>query len=127
MQKNVKKDLIKELETLWKEACVYIWGDICEVCGRPANTFHHFIPRGKSLILRYDILNGIPLCQSCHSKIHHITKNPDDVYEIQKKIRNQRGKLWENYIDTRKKVKNGSYTIKLLQEQADYLKEIIAR
>lgn len=122
-----KKTLTKELEVLWKEACLYTWGDICEVCRKPANAFHHFIPRSKSLFLRYDVLNGVPLCRSCHSKIHHITKNPDDVYEIQKKIRKQRGKVWENYIDTNKRIKGGSYTIELLEKQIKYLKDLLKR
>lgn len=121
-----KKTLTKELEVLWKEACLYTWGDICEVCRKPANAFHHFIPRSKSLFLRYDILNGVPVCQSCHSILHNITKNPVDTYEKVKIIREKRGEVWWNYIQKTAKSKEGGYrSIKWIQEQIDKLKKIL--
>ena len=42
----------------------------CLLC--PANTqvAHHHVHKSKSLALRYDFENLIPLCHSCHLKLH---------------------------------------------------------
>jgi 5-methylcytosine-specific restriction endonuclease McrA len=42
----------------------------CLVCGGEYSCLHHFIPKGRSSALRYDLDNGIPICNSCHFKIH---------------------------------------------------------
>lgn len=42
----------------------------CLLCGQPTQVAHHFQHRSKSTILRYDLNNLIPLCNSCHYKLH---------------------------------------------------------
>ena len=43
---------------------------LCLVCENYTTVIHHFIPKANSNALRYNIKNGIPLCQSCHYKVH---------------------------------------------------------
>jgi hypothetical protein len=43
----------------------------CILCGTKTQVGHHFVHRSKSLILRYNFkYNIIPLCNSCHFKLH---------------------------------------------------------
>ena len=42
----------------------------CMLCGKPTTTAHHFIHKSKSLTLRYNFKNLIPLCSGCHFKLH---------------------------------------------------------
>jgi len=124
-----KKRLAKECGNLWKYACHKKWGGECIICGHSdQTTFHHYIPKSRSLSLRYDIMNGVPLCNmKCHYKIHH-SGTPDEVREICDTIRKKRGKEWCEYIDNAKKQDNtGLNTIAWLEEQKaklnDYLEE----
>lgn len=41
----------------------------CAVCGKPAEHIHHIIPRANTL-LRWDVLNLLPVCAECHQRIH---------------------------------------------------------
>ena len=41
----------------------------CHVCGRDATAVHHIISRSNKL-LRYDIVNLLPVCYDCHRNIH---------------------------------------------------------
>jgi len=43
----------------------------CLVCGKDTTEMHHYIPKSRSNILRYNFKNLIPLCHSCHFKYHH--------------------------------------------------------
>lgn len=42
----------------------------CLVSDDPTDVMHHFVPKSRSLYLRYDVRNLIPLCKSCHAKHH---------------------------------------------------------
>ena len=116
---NKKQILEKELNDLWKAKCLETYEHFCEYCGQPLSTFHHFIPKSRSTLLRYDIKNGIALCQKCHYKIHFSSK-PSEVYEIVKAIRESRGKEWVKYIEERER-ETISKTIKWLEEQKEKL------
>jgi len=114
--RNKKQILIKQAEDLWKQKCLEKWGDRCIITGEPANTFHHFIPKSKSTLLRFDVQNGVPICLK-HHYIIHFSKNPDEVYQIIKTIRKKRGKEWCDYIDQKKKERfNDNITIKWLEQ-----------
>ena len=72
----------------------------CGACGNPTQVGHHWIEKSRSSRLRYDIdLNIIPLCNSCHSKIHNLFGNSIvgglDVADI---IRKKRGEDWYNKV-----------------------------
>lgn len=73
----------------------------CEACGHETQVAHHWIEKSRSLHLRYDIRNLIPLCHSCHAKIHNRFGNSVagclDVADI---IRSKRGEQW--YQDMRR-------------------------
>ena len=111
--RTAKQKLAKIADGLWKEKCLEKWGDICIICGLPANTFHHFILKSRNGLMVYDIENGVPVCQKHHSILHGITRNPNDVYELVRIIREKRGKKWANYIDKKAKIHKGGFkTIK---------------
>lgn len=87
-QKKSKKGKRKRLESLprkrrrlmrlWTERVHEVNGGVCAVCGKrhgevdPATgkpcylNAHHIEPRATCAALRYDVMNGILLCPSCH-------------------------------------------------------------
>jgi 5-methylcytosine-specific restriction endonuclease McrA len=74
----------------------------CEVCGQPISCGHHYWQKSSSSGLRYNLKNIIPICQSCHFKLH----NGDP--SIQAKIIFIRGKKW--YFDLLKEKEITRYT-----------------
>jgi len=72
----------------------------CEACGKNTEVGHHWIEKSRSSYLRYAIPNIIPLCHSCHAKIHNRFGNSVvgglDVAEI---IIKKRGKKWKMQMD----------------------------
>lgn len=98
-----KKELEKRANELWKRICQVRWDDKCEICmSRDRLQVHHYIPKSKSNYLRYDYMNGVILCLSCHFRFHN-SHNPDDIRELCDRIRKQRGTYWCHYIDKNKK------------------------
>ena len=104
-----KTKLSKECIELWKQCCYKAWGDSCIICGRTdQTTYHHYIPRSRSTLLKYDVLNGVPICNmKAHYKLHH-NGTPDEVREICDTIRRKRGKKWCAYIDKFKNIHSWS-------------------
>jgi len=114
--RNKKQELVKQADDKWKEKCLEKWGDRCIITGELASTFHHFIPKSKSTLLRFDVANGVPVSLKIHY-ILHFSKNPDEVYQIIKTIRERRGDVWCDYMDKKKKEKfNGNITVKWLEQ-----------
>lgn len=64
-------------------------GLMCEVCDKPADVMHHFVPKSQSAFLRYDDRDLIPLCKGCHFR-HHLTGDP----LIHGTIQEKRGNEW---------------------------------
>lgn len=114
---------IKQTYQKLRDICDALWQRIildgdpkCFSCGKPATVGHHYIPKSLSAALRYDIKNGIPLCQGCHLAIH---KNYDP--EINNRIVFKLGQEWLDYINFRRRVVvSGTNT-------ARYYKEIYER
>ncbi len=73
---------------LWKELVFKKYGAYCLQCGGQAITVHHFIPQKSCEALRYEISNGIPVCQGCHFQ-HHTGQPKLHALAIEK-----RGKVW---------------------------------
>lgn len=72
----------------------------CEVCNQPTEVAHHWIEKSRSLNLRYDKRNLIPLCHSCHAKIHNRFGNSVvGGLNVAEKIIQKRGKRWRNQMD----------------------------
>ena len=92
-----KTRLEKKGLELWKQACAKKWGTKCEICGKDASTFHHFIYKSASNALKFDVENGVPICRDCHFKIHRQKKNGFMAL----RIRDRRGKKWSDYIQSK--------------------------
>jgi predicted restriction endonuclease len=111
-----KQKLQKENLDLWKDVCLNLYGDRCLVCGQSPITFHHFIPKSRNGLMRYDLKNGVPLCQSHHWIIHK-SPSPSEIHRTVEAIRKIKGKRWCNYIDEHEKIHESSFnTLKWLQD-----------
>lgn len=89
-----EKDLLeKELTELWKAKSRKVYPMECLICGGKLSTWHHWIPKSRSLFLRYNIKNSIPICNVCHYKIHFSSK-PTEVAEMVSVVEKKRGKEW---------------------------------
>jgi len=118
---NKKQQLSKQAAKLWFEKCLEVWGDRCEVCGEKVRQVHHYIPKSRNGLLKYNILNGIPICQRCHWIIH-FSPNPAEIHRVIEIIRRNRGKKWRDKIDILEKIHGRSFnTIIWLEEQISKL------
>jgi len=50
-------------------------GEKCLICIKPAELQHHFILKSMCNRLRYEKINLIPLCKSCHFRAHFGNSN----------------------------------------------------
>jgi len=91
-QTKIKKRAVKNADRAFQN-----WGravyKFCLICGKPISCLHHFFPKSMSTALRYEIKNGIPICQGCHFS-HH---NGDP--RIQETIINKKGKEWREDLE----------------------------
>ena len=55
---------------MWYEIGMVEHDFICQSCGRRATQGHHYFFKGTYPHLKYDTDNCVPLCLSCHSKLH---------------------------------------------------------
>ena len=122
-----KQELEKEAVKLWKQACLKKYGDKSEVSGKQISTFHHFIPKGRNGLLKFDVKNGVGLTLKEHFNIH-FSPNPVVVADLVKAIEKKRGKEWREYIDQKQEENRnmGGYkSIKWYEEQISKLKELL--
>ena len=89
---QLQKKCAKLLQELGRETF-----EFCEVCGMPLSCLHHFVKKSQSNRLRYDKDNLIPICNSCHFKIH-ITDDPS----IEATIIRKRGWKWYDQLMKKK-------------------------
>ena len=72
----------------------------CEACGGKNEVGHHWIEKSRSANLRYDFRNIIPLCNSCHAKIHNVFGNSVvGGLDVAQAIIKKRGKKWKERMD----------------------------
>ncbi len=71
----------------------------CLVCSELTSTMHHFILKSQSSYLRYSESNLIPLCFSCHFKIHHT-----NTAETTDKIIRIKGRDWADDLYSKKRI-----------------------
>ena len=71
-------------------------GHKCQNCGTDKILHsHHIIPWKVNEFKRFDVDNGITLCNRCHAKIEGYQKGHETPPEIRKKIsKTKRGKKW---------------------------------
>jgi len=84
----------------------------CLICGGEYCCLHHFFTKGSSSSLRYDFDNAIPICVSCHFKIHK-TQDPEMVATILEK----KGKGWYKKLNMKRR--------ELTKSTIGYYKEVI--
>ena len=76
------------LNDLFKLIVLQMYGEQCVCCGRVAVTVHHLWPKGMggcSLNIRYNPLNGVPICERCHTRIHSEigeTRGREEIMDI---------------------------------------------
>jgi len=124
MKRRKKRNPLEiKANKLWIDKCLEMWGNICTGCGCSANTFHHFIPKSISNNLRYDVYNGVPICNRCHYIIHfsHDTLKRRALEEA---IISKRGDEWLEYIKT-EKPKRINKNKMWLEEQIQALERIL--
>ena len=93
-----KNKLERDAKRIWQIACYKKWGRRCQVCNKEATTVHHFFPKSQYGILKFDIDNGVPICNSCHFK-HHQVSDPT-IHQI---IIGKRGKKWYDALEEKSK------------------------
>ena len=70
----------------------------CLLCGNPTQVAHHHCHKAKSLNLRYDLKNLIPLCGKCHLKLHW-----NESFWASKIVQ-IKGLRWFSYIEKNKEI-----------------------
>ncbi len=98
LPKEDKHKIEKSMLSLWGQAVFETYGTNCEVCGKTANQPHHFFPRSSYPNMKYEVKNGVPLCQVCHGRLHW-RQDP----RINEAIIKRRGKEWYNWLNKRAK------------------------
>ena len=98
---NKKRKLAKIADKLWFELLIK---PKCEVCGSKAIQVHHYYFKGSYGHLRYDLNNGISLCQGCHFVLHH-----QDAKRIEERIIEKRGAKWFYQLQKKSRERPVSY------------------
>ena len=88
--KNPKAKLRRRADRLWYQIGLK---EKCELGGEAAVQLHHFFYKSQYGHLRYDLNNGISLCQRCHFRLHH-----SDPKLMTDKIIEKRGLKWYNKL-----------------------------
>jgi hypothetical protein len=76
-----------KLNDLFKAAVIVMYGENCILCRSLATTVHHLFPKGMGgcgLNQRYNPLNGVPVCERCHTRIHDsigVVAGREEVYK----------------------------------------------
>ena len=92
--KDQKSKLQKQCDKLLTPIIKQLY-PICEGCGGNTEVAHHWIEKSRSSNLRYNIDNLIPLCTSCHAKIHNRFGNSImGSIDIADTVRAKRGEEW---------------------------------
>ena len=63
-------------------------------CGKPISCLHHHHTKGRSSALRYEIKNGVPICQGCHTQ-HHQASDVDIEFNYKIFMEDRWGEDWE--------------------------------
>jgi hypothetical protein len=92
---KIKKRTQKQCDALLTPL-IKLLNPYCMLCGQSTQVAHHHVHKSKSLVLRYNIDNLIPLCNGCHFKLHL-----NESYWASK-IVETRGIEWFQYLDKEK-------------------------
>ncbi len=117
--KDKKKYLSNKADKIWYEVCRKKWGNKCiigksfeyegklkkkknEGCWGEANQMHHWVKKGQSLATRWDIENGVPVCQPCHYVLEH-SQDVEKRRAFEEEIIRKRGEKWRNRLKEKKR------------------------
>ena len=114
-----KKQIHKTLYKLWQEKSLEMWRNQDIIEGGSASTFHHYVPKSRSLALKYDPMNAVPLNAKNHYLIH-FSPEPEVIRNLCDIIRKKRGKMWCDYIEKKRKEK-AKNSVWWLEEQLEKL------
>jgi len=118
--KNKRKALINKLDKAFQ-----IWGraeyTFCFICGGGYSCLHHVVFKSQSTKLRWDKQNGLPVCQSCHFRIHTQQKIIDD-WKIEDTMSNRFGDDWKRYIKENSRIHDYKPGIKELEDLLEEFK-----
>jgi len=115
------KQLQSKTLKLWHEISMQQHNYICQSCGSKATQTHHFFFKGSFPHLKYELLNGCPLCMKCHYLLH-----TRDSKLIEKQIINNKGQKWHTELEKmayKKPIPKCPRTIGYLKEIIDKLNE----
>ena len=93
----------------------------CEVCNNTAVDPHHFFSKGSVSSLRHNLSNGIPLCRSCHMKIH-FRSDPTIVLKI---VEGRGGQWYDALLKEKRKIRHSFFGVKYYEEKIKELEEIL--
>lgn len=114
------KTLQSQALKLWHDISMQQHNYICQSCGQTATQTHHFFFKGTFPHLKYELLNGVPLCRECHYLLHI-----KDGKLIEKQIINNKGQKWHNKLEKMAYIKplpKCPRTVGYLQEKITILK-----
>lgn len=75
-------------------------------CGGTYSCLHHFILKSHSLYLRYNKMNGVPVCVKCHCNIH-LREDFILILQMEDYMTKVWGEGWRNFIkDNRYKIQD---------------------
>lgn len=99
--KTMRNKCDKLLTPIIKHQYPYCYLQISDNCARETQVAHHHIKKSQSTAVRYHLQNLIPLCHSCHMKLHS-QETTWASYLVEKK-----GLLWWKrvYAESTKSVK----------------------
>lgn len=111
------------LDRLWSEAIKLLSGNKCQRCGSPYNLHSHHIWSRRYKNLRWDIQNGLCLCNNLGHSCHYFAHNSPQ--EFSRWVEKEKGQEWVDRMILKKNaiVKPSTFEIKLfLQALIDKLK-----
>lgn len=92
MRKPTLKGMRKKADDLLTPIVIKL-NPRCMLCGMSSQVAHHHVHKSKSTRLRYELDNLIPLCHSCHLKLHH-----NESYWASVIVR-KKGQSWFDRLD----------------------------
>lgn len=96
----------------------------CAICGCPAEAVHHVVGRSNRL-LRYALMNLVPVCYFCHRRIHDGKVDIEDYLKpgVMEKLESYKQKSYKDMLLFELRLSEGEW----FKECKKALKESILR